>query len=58
MSVYLSDANNDRKSVASITVVNIHNRLGYIYFYSICPFHKIIVKTMLRRAVRTMNEEP
>ncbi len=58
MSVYLSDINDNRKSLASITVVDIHNRLGYLYFYSICPFHKIVVKGMLKQAVRTIDSEP
>lgn len=58
MSVYLSDSKDNNKSVASITVVDIHNRLGSIYFYLICPFHKIIVKTMLKHVVRTINKEP
>ena len=58
MSVYLSNAEDNQKSVASITVVDIHNKLGHIYFYLICPFHKIVVKGMLKQVIKTINEEP
>ncbi len=55
MSVYLSDTSDKQKSIACITVVDIHNWLGYIYFYSICPFHKVVVKGMLKEVIRNIN---
>lgn len=55
MSIYISDIQGKQRSVASITVVDIHNWLGYIYFYSICPFHKIVVKGMLKEVIRGLN---
>jgi hypothetical protein len=34
------------------TVVHCHNRLGRIYLALIAPFHRLVVKTSLRRAAR------
>lgn len=56
MSIYLSDTSSKQKTVTSITVVDIHNWLGYIYFYSICPFHKIVVKGMLNEVIGTITK--
>lgn len=47
ISAFVTEVGNKRK-VSISTVVDIHNWLGYIYFYSICPFHKIVVKGMMR----------
>lgn len=55
MSIYMSDIQGEQRSVASITVVDIHNWLGYIYFYSICPFHKFVVKGMLKEVMKNLN---
>jgi len=56
MSVYLEDVGCNKQLVSVITVVDIHNWLGYIYFYSICPFHKIVVKSMLKQAIKEMSK--
>lgn len=32
------------------TVVHVHNWLGRLYMLPVAPLHKIIVKTMLKRA--------
>lgn len=34
------------------TVVHCHNRLGRIYIFLIAPFHRMIVRSSLRRAAR------
>lgn len=52
MSVHLKELEQNEKLVNVITVVDIHNRLGYIYFYIICPFHKLVVKGMLKHIVK------
>jgi hypothetical protein len=41
----------ERRLVLS-TVVNCHNRLGRVYTFLITPFHRVIVQSCLRRAVR------
>jgi hypothetical protein len=47
MSVYV--AGKDKlQTVMAITLVRYHNSLGKIYFFFIRPFHKIIVKSMLK----------
>jgi hypothetical protein len=44
------DGGNDELVVT--TVVHCHNRLGRTYLALIAPFHRLIVKTSLRRAAR------
>lgn len=39
-----------KQSVASTTVVHIHNRLGRVYMLFVAPFHRRIVPAVLRRA--------
>ncbi len=46
MSVYTGQG-----SVSVITLVHFRNRLGRIYFFAIRPFHGLVVKNMLKRAV-------
>jgi hypothetical protein len=41
----------ERRLVVS-TVVHCHNRLGRIYIFLIAPFHRLIVRSSLRRAAR------
>lgn len=55
MSVYLTNTENNHRSVTVITIVDIHNRLGYIYFYTIAPFHKIVVKGMLKHVIKKIT---
>jgi hypothetical protein len=38
--------------VTATTVVLTHNRLGRVYLATILPFHRLIVRSMLRRAAR------
>ncbi|MDR2914634.1 MAG: DUF2867 domain-containing protein [Tannerella sp.] len=39
------------KKVSAITLVNFKNRLGRIYFFIIRPFHGVVVKSLLKRAI-------
>lgn len=41
-----------KESVASTTVVHIHNLLGRVYMLFVIPFHKLIVPAVLVRACR------
>ena len=49
-----TDAINGRELVAG-TVVHCHNRLGRTYLATIAPFHRVIVRASLERAVRAMK---
>jgi hypothetical protein len=46
-----ADSAGERHLVLS-TVVHCHNRLGRFYIFLIAPFHRVIVKSSLRRAAR------
>ena len=39
------------KTISAITLVHFKNRLGRIYFFLIRPFHGVIVKSLLKKAV-------
>ncbi len=47
----LSGSAGERRLVLS-TVVHCHNRLGRAYIHLIAPFHRLIVRSCLRRAAR------
>jgi len=49
LSVHLAETATNKRNVSLITVVHFNNRLGNIYFAVIKPFHKIVVKSMLKR---------
>jgi len=38
------------RRVTATTIVRTHNRLGRIYLAAILPFHRLIVRTLLRRS--------
>jgi hypothetical protein len=42
------------KTISAITLVNFKNKLGRIYFFFIRPFHGLIVKSLLKRAVNSV----
>ncbi|WP_101688793.1 DUF2867 domain-containing protein [Dysgonomonas massiliensis] len=48
VSAYIVKASEGKYCISISTVVDIHNWLGYVYFYPICPFHKLVVKGMMR----------
>lgn len=54
MSIYLEKLEEHQKIITVITVVDIHNWLGYIYFYAICPFHKLVVKGMMKYVLKDL----
>jgi len=52
-SMLLRDGPDDRESeVIATTVVHCHNRLGRVYLALIMPFHRLIIRSGLSRAVR------
>jgi hypothetical protein len=53
MSVYIEEKGTSQL-VMVITLVHYHNRLGKIYFFFIRPFHKVIVKSMLKSTLKRL----
>ena len=51
LSAHIANMDNNKKNVSLITVVHFNNRLGNVYFAIIKPFHKIVVKSLLKRAL-------
>ena len=37
------------------TVVKFNNRLGRLYFFFIRPFHKVIIRSMLKRVAKRLK---
>ena len=54
ISVYLQSTNTDERNIRAITLVKFHSWLGYVYFYAIMPFHRIVVKRMLKFTVNNL----
>lgn len=54
LSVYIEDMEDDERAIYTTTLVNFHNKLGYIYFYTIYPFHHIVVKKMLEKTIKKL----
>lgn len=52
VSVFCSCPDNAAQDVEVSTVVNFNNALGRVYFAFIYIFHKLIVGSLLRRAIR------
>lgn len=43
------------ETVTAVTLVHFKNRLGRVYFFVIRPFHNLIVKSVLKRAVNKIT---
>jgi len=54
MSVYIR-AGKDNTDVILNSTVQYHNRLGKIYFFIIKPLHKLVVTSMLKRALKELT---
>lgn len=54
LSVYIEDLEGNERTIYTSTLVKFHNKLGYIYFYTIYPFHHIVVKKMLERTIKKL----
>ena len=44
--------------VTTTTLVRTHNLLGRVYLAVVLPFHRIIVRSMLRQLARTSHRQP
>lgn len=51
MSVVVEEGCNSQ-IVTAITLVHYHNKLGKVYFFFVRPFHKVIVKSMLKSTLK------
>jgi len=54
ISVYLEDLGANTKNVTLTTLVRFHYWLGYVYFYTICPFHFIVVRSILKSTIKRL----
>ena len=52
LSVHIENLEENRKKVRIITVVHFHYWLGYVYFYTICPFHYLVVMNILKYTLK------
>ncbi|MDH6355885.1 hypothetical protein M2132_002235 [Dysgonomonas sp. PH5-45] len=55
LSIHIMDTTTNAWDVSLITVVHFNNKLGNIYFTVIKPFHKIVVKSMLKRVLSKLT---
>lgn len=55
MAVSINPSENDLKRVVVSTIVHFHNGLGRVYFYAIAPFHYLVVRSMLKSAIRRLS---
>ncbi|NDV47033.1 DUF2867 domain-containing protein [Paludibacter sp. 221] len=60
LSLYIDkkDDNSSTNDIYTSTLVAFHKPLGYIYFYTIYPFHHLVVKKLLKHTLKkTVTEE-
>lgn len=55
MSVYIDKVDDNKKRISVSTVVHFHNKLGYVYFYAIVPFHGLVVRGQIKHVLRTLQ---
>ncbi|MCW4116518.1 DUF2867 domain-containing protein [Aurantimonas sp. MSK8Z-1] len=53
ISLLLLQGTNGRDRLVATTAVRCHNRLGRLYLAAIKPFHRLVVRSCLRRAAMT-----
>jgi hypothetical protein len=56
LSVCNEKLTNKQLKISVITLVHYHNFLGRIYFFVIRPFHKIILKAMIKRSIKRLTQ--
>lgn len=55
LSVIVRKEERNKTSIILTTLVNFHNLLGRCYFFVIYPFHRILVRVMLKYLVKRNN---
>ncbi|MEW7291490.1 DUF2867 domain-containing protein [Aquimarina sp. 2304DJ70-9] len=56
VSLLLEPADRDQKELIISTIVKFNNTLGRLYFLPVKPFHKLIVKNMLRNTIKEIHK--
>lgn len=51
------DQTKDQSQLLITTIVSFHNWFGKLYFLPVKPFHKIIVKSMLKRTILSLENK-
>ncbi len=54
-SLFVSPIKNNARKVHVTTLVQYHNALGKIYFMPVKPFHKLIIKTLLKNCTANLK---
>lgn len=57
ISIHIKKLDDTEKLVSATTLVHYHNKLGKFYFFVIKPFHHLVVRGMLGKAVRIAAEK-
>ncbi|MDR2131682.1 MAG: DUF2867 domain-containing protein [Odoribacteraceae bacterium] len=57
MSVHTETSNANQLKINFITIVHFHNVWGKVYFFFVRPFHKMIVKTALKRSITKLIKQ-
>ncbi|MBD3906454.1 DUF2867 domain-containing protein [Chryseobacterium muglaense] len=53
ISISIANTEQQLKRITICTVVHFHNLFGYLYFHLIDIFHNLVVKNMLKKAVKS-----
>jgi hypothetical protein len=56
LSCHIENIIDNKLKISIITLVHYHNVFGKIYFNVIKPFHRIIVKTIMKRSVANIKQ--
>ncbi|MDR2954895.1 MAG: DUF2867 domain-containing protein [Prevotella sp.] len=54
LSVLIQDVGDGQQEINVITLVKFHYWLGYLYFYTILPFHHLVVKGMMKNTLKKL----
>ena len=55
LDAYISVRIDGSKSVYVNTLVKYNNRLGKVYFFVIRPFHGLVIRSSLKRAIKSAH---
>lgn len=53
----MTDQEKDQPKLLITTIVSFHNWFGKLYFLPVKPFHKIIVRSMLKRTILSLENK-
>ncbi len=55
LTAYISVYIEGRRNVYATTLVSFHKKIGYMYFYTIYPFHHIVVRRLLKSTMERLT---